>query len=313
VHIHCRRVAAATIAALAFRPCCAEHDLAYVAEHLPEAAMDNRYATLPVWAAGSPDASRGWEATLQGALSVTKVGTISLEGPLLGIALRRALGKRWQLGMFGFYDDLSFSVGREFRPLQTLFAPQTPIDRPANALFTNLDGRAKNLGGGLYAARTGDAWLLGRHRWVAGILWQSVELSDYRFDYQIVDGPQSSLSGQIDFDATYDYVTPFAGLEIPRDFGRWTIAMHALLAYPLPVQGVAGHITGPGFDFAGDTASAGAGKHFGNPSLTLGLDLAYRPARLSFDIGTVLSQELLEPVAHPGIERNLVLSFSWTY
>jgi hypothetical protein len=311
VHIHCRRLAVATFALPAYGSCWAEHDLAFVAEHLPEAAMDNRHATLPIWT-GSSDKSPAWEATLQAAASLTKAGTISLEGPLLSVGLRRDLGERWELGMFGFYDDLAFTSGREFRPLQTLFAPQTPIERPADALFTNLDGRAKDFGGGLYVARTSDARLLGRYRWVAGILWQRVELSDYRFDYTIVAGPQSGLSGQIDFDATYDYVAPFAGLEFPRDFGRWTIALHGLLTYVLPPQAVVGHITGPGFDFAGDTASVGR-KHFGKPSITLGLDFTYRPARLSIDLGTLLTQEWLEPVVHEGIDRNLVLSVSWTY
>jgi hypothetical protein len=301
----------ATLALLAFGPCHAEHDIAYVAEHIPEAAMDNRYGTLPVWA-GSLYDSDDWRITLQGAAATTKVGTISLDGPLLSAALRRDLDHRWQVGLFGFYDRLSFSSGREFRPLQTLFAPQAPIGVPVDALFTRLDGSAKDFGGGVYVARIGDMSLLGQHRWVVGVLSQRIELSDYRFDYTILAGPQTGLSGQIDFDATYDFVTPFAGLEIPRDVGRWTIAVHALAAVPLTVQGVAGHITGPGFDLAGDTAAAGAGKHFGDPSLTLGLTFTYRPARLTIDLGTLLTQQWLEPVIHNGIDRNLVLSVFWT-
>ena len=31
----------------------AEHDIEFVAEHLPEVMMDNRYATLPIWSLGT--------------------------------------------------------------------------------------------------------------------------------------------------------------------------------------------------------------------------------------------------------------------
>ena len=301
---------AATLASLALQPCHAEHDLAYVAEHLPEAAMDNRFGTLPVWA-GSFQDHDPTSVTVQAAGSATRVGTLSLEGPLLSAGARREFGRHWQAGIFGFYDRLSFDSGREYRPLQTLFAPQTPIARPVDALFTGLDGWASNVGAGFYAARSSDTRRLGQHRWVVGALAQRVELGDYRFDYSVVAGPQSGTSGQIDFDGRYGYVTPFAGLELPRDFGHWSVALHGLFAFPLTIQGVKGHITGPGFDYAGDTAAAGAGKHFGNASLTLGLTFTYRPARLSVDVGTLLSQQLLEPVVHEGIERNLVLSFFW--
>jgi hypothetical protein len=292
--------------------CLAEHDIEFVAEHLPEAAMDNRYATLPIWP-GLPNESAAWEGSLQGAASSIQVGSISLEGPMFSMAMQRNLRDAWQWGAFGFYDDLSFTSGREYRPLQTLFAPQTPIERPVDALFTHLDGRARDFGGGLYIAHHGTTGLLGNHRWVAGVLWQRVQLDDYRFDYEILAGPSNGLTGSIDFDASYDHAVPFVGLEIPRDFGKWTLSLHSLLAYPLPRRGVTGHITGPDFDLSGDTATAGNGKHFGDPSITLGLNLTYRPARLSIDVGTLLSQAVLEPLIHSGIDQNLLLSVSWAY
>ena len=310
--LQCQRLALAILALAAYGQCRAEHDLEYVAEHLPEVAMDNRFATLPVWGDASDEAA-GWGGVVQGAASMIKVGTISLDGPLFSVSLRHELGRSWHVGVFGFYDDLTFKAGRESRPLQTLFAPQTPIERPVQALFTNLDGKGKDIGGGFYFSRVNEGGLLGRHSWIGGVLWQRVELTDYRFNYEIVDGIQRGLTGQIDFDADYDHVTPFIGIEVPREFGQWTIALHGLLAVPLPVRGVAGHITGPGFDLSGDSASAGNGKHFGDPSLTLGLNFTYRPAQLSIDLGAALTQALLEPMIHPGIDRNLLLSVSWSW
>lgn len=74
-----------------------------------------------------------------------------------------------------------------------------------------------------------------------------------------------------------------------------------------------GHITGPGFDLAGDTEKVGNGKHFGDPSVTLELTAEYRPAHLAVDLGTLVSQALIEPVIHPGVDGNLLVSFSWSY
>jgi hypothetical protein len=61
------------------------------------------------------------------------------------------------------------------------------------------------------------------------------------------------------------------------------------------------------------TADVGNGKHFGDPSLTLGLDITYRPMHLSVDLGTLLSQAVIEPLVHKGIDSNWVLSVRWQH
>jgi hypothetical protein len=299
-----------TLAILAHTACLAEHDIEYVAEHLPEAAMDNRYAALPFWGGSLIDASL-WQVATQAAYTSTQVGSLSLEGPMLSASLQREITKGWQMAGFGFYDVLSLASQREYRPLQTLFAPMTPIDRPVDAVFSDLDGRMTHVGAGLVMRCHGDGGIFGKHRWVAGVQWERIALRDYSLNYELLSGPQSGLRGSIDFDTDYDHLAPFVGLELPRDLGRWTFAFHALIAYPLPRRGIVGHINGPSFDLAGDTADAGNGKHFGDPSLTIGWDVTYRPAGLTFDVGTMLSQWLLEPLIHPGIDKNLILSVSW--
>jgi hypothetical protein len=288
----------------------AEHDIEYVQEHLPEAAMDNRYATLPVWNLGANSESTGYQ--LQTAYASTTAGDLSIAGPMLSLSASRPLSGETRLGAFGFYDPLHLHASYDARPLQTLFAPETPIERPVDAEFTNLDGTATNFGAGLFWSRHRSEGRLGEHSWVVGLLWQRVDLKDYRFDYVITSGPQAGLQGQIDFDARYDHFTPFVGVELPRARGNWLFTPHALFAYPVPRRGVEGHITGPGFDISGDTASAGNGKHFGDPSLTLGLTVTYLPAHLSIDAGTFFTQAFLEQKIHPGIERNWLLSVSWT-
>ena len=267
----------------------AAEDIEFVQEHIAEVPMDNRFAILPVW--NSVGASeRPWSFAAQVAMATTVVGNLEAAGPMVSVAAMRMLDRRWSLGALAFYDKLDLTGDHDVRPLQTLFSPNTPFARPVLASFDDLDGRMLDYGVGLHVAIDSDSGWLGVHRWVGGVLWQRVELRDYRLTYRLLEGPSAGLTGQIDFDADYSHVTPFAGLELPRIGERWAVSPHVLMALPLPRRGVVGHITGPGFDLHGDTADVGEGKHFGDPSVTIGLDVTYLPARLSVDIGTLLTQ-----------------------
>lgn len=295
-----------------------KESIEFVAEHLPEVAMDNRYATLPIWGVTFQETNAGaWfgqnGVAAQAGFSSTSAGNLTIEGPLLSAAMRWELGDRWNLTGFLFYDDLQLTAQSEQRPLQTLFAPTDPLSRPAESLFTGLDGTATGYGAGLSLTLHSSRGWLGEHRWVTGLLWQEMKLQDYRLDYTVLEGASTGASGQIDFDATYSFVTPFVGLELPRRFNDWTFSPHVLFALPLPKQGMIGHITGPGFDIHGDTADVGEGKHVGDASLTLGLDLTYEPLHLSVDAGATLTQWLLDPAIHTGVDQNLVISVQWRY
>ena len=294
-------------------PCINAHateDIEFVAEHLPEVAMDNRYATLPVWSA---NAQESWSVVAQAAYSSATTGELRIGGPLLSLGLIREINDRWSMGATLFVDRLSLTGTNDFRPLQTLFAPSNPLVRPAPARFDHLDGTMDHIGASFNIARfSPDGWV-GAHRWLAGVVIEQVKLSDYAFDYEILDGPDIGTRGTIDFDATYNHLTPILGFELPRHVGRWSFDTTALLAWPIPRRGFVGHITGPGFDIHGDTAEVGEGKHFGDPSLTLGFDVTYEPARLTIGVGTLISQRFLEPRIHRGIESNWLLNVSVDY
>jgi hypothetical protein len=289
--------------------CVAGEDIEFVAEHLPEVAMGNRYATLPLW--GTPADRRGWSYELQSAWTSATSGSLEISGPMLSASVGKRSGKAWHGGAFAFYDPLRLTSGTEMRPLQTLFSPATPIERPVAAEFTGLDGTADDYGAGVFAALEGAGGWLGEHRWTFGALWQRVVLDQYAFDYRITEGAQAGTTGTIDFDATYEHIVPFVGAGFPRDHGRWSGNAHVLLAWPFPRRGVVGHITGPGFDLHGDTEDVGEGKHFGDPSLTIGYTVTYRPLGFSVDLGTALTQTVLEPHIHRGVDRSMVLSFSF--
>ncbi len=290
----------------------AKENIEFVAEHLPEVAMDNRYATLPVWTATRPMPDEGWTFSAQGAFGRASAGKLEIQGPLVSFAATRALSSRWTITALGFADTQSLSGGDE-RALQTSFAPATPIERPVAARFEGLDGSMRNYGVGFAVSTAADNGWLGSHRWIGGVLFHRVELRDYRWNFTILAGDAAGTRGTIDFDHDYRHVTPFAGLQLLRERGDWIFSPHVLVAAPLPRGAWAGHIATDQFDLRGDTEDAGLGKHFGDPSVTLGLDVTYRPAHLSVDIGTVLSQSLIEPIAHKGIDSNWLLSVRWQH
>jgi hypothetical protein len=295
---------------LACGPAAAKEDIEFVAEHLPEVAMDNRYATLPLW--NETRENDGWTVAAQAGFGHTSAGNLQIGGPMLAVAASRALSRRWSLNVMAFADSLALSGGEQ-RQLQTLFAPSTPIMRPVEASFDGLDGTMRHYGAGVAAAMTSDSGWLGEHRWVGGVLFEQVELQDYRWNFEILAGDSAGTRGEIDFDNDYRHVTPFAGMQLVRERGDWTFSPHVLCALPLPRRGFVGHIQTAQFDIHGDTADNGNGKHFGDPSVTLGLDVTYRPAHLSLDIGTALTQQLLEPHVHRGVDSDWVLSVRWQH
>jgi len=298
------------MALLACGSATAKEDIEYVAEHLPEVAMDNRYAALPLW--NETRETDGWTFAAQAGFGDTSAGNLRIGGPMFAVAAARALAQRWSLGVMAFADSLALSGGEQ-RQLQTLFAPATPILRPVEARFEGLDGTMRHYGAGVSVAMTSDSDWLGKHRWVGGVLFEEIALRDYRWNFQILEGDSAGLRGEIDFDNHYRHLTPFAGLQLIRERGDWTFSPHALLALPLPRRGFVGHIQTAQFDIHGDQADTPAGKHFGDPSVTLGFDVTYRPAHVSFDVGTVLTQELIEPVVHKGVDSDWVLSVRWQH
>lgn len=282
-------------------------DISFVAEHLPEVAMDNRYATLPL---RSNDESRVSTSLGLGYTSISSQ-TLTLEGPMLslGVTWQR---DRWRLTGFVFRDQFSLTSGVEHRPLGLEFTT-TPLTLPAPAEFTGLDGSMSDTGIGFAVSRHRSHSWIGAFDWSAGLLWQSVKLTDYGLDYRVLDGPDAGATGTINFDSTYNHFAPFAQIGKSWSGDRWRLTPRATIAWPTPRRGVAGRITGPGFDLAGNTETNGEGKHFGDPSVTFGCDVTYLPWNVTFDVGTTLTQAVLEPQIHKGIEQDLMLQVWWTH
>lgn len=282
----------------------AKEDLEYVSEHLPEGAMNYRYATLPVWG----PAGEHWQVSAQGAWARSRTGGLGLSGPLGALAATRRLSSNWTVTGFGFYDRLRFSGTDEERPLRVRFANDVPLGLPADARFERLGGTSTDYGLGLMLGYEMSRGWLADWRFSFGASVQNLTLDNYASRYRLLSGPSAGASGLIDYSGSYRFASLLAGLSRRYQRGDWAWTPHALFAMPFPRRGVKGRITGDGFDIRGDTADAGAGRHYGDATLALGLDLEYRPWQLSFDLGALVSQPLLEPTMHKGIDSSLLLS-----
>jgi hypothetical protein len=102
----------------------AEHSFEFVAEHLPEVAMDNRFATLPLWSGAATPAGQ-WQFALQGALARTTAGAMVLDGPMLSAAARRQAG-----------PALGGASLRLFRPAGVFLQRRAPAARHARYATT---------------------------------------------------------------------------------------------------------------------------------------------------------------------------------
>jgi hypothetical protein len=284
----------------------AAESVEFVAEHLAEIAMDDRYASLPLWS-GCDDTC--FSAVVSYAQSHS--GTLSIAGPMLSLGVSKPIGETLRLSAFAFFDDFALRSGVEHRPLEVTFA-SPPLALPSEAEFTGLDGDARDTGIGIALNGTAHWRWLSSFEWSAGLMWQQFHLNDYRFDYRVLEGPDTGATGLLDYSSTYSHISPFVGAAWPRSHGVWHYTPHLQAAWPLPRRGIAGHITGPGFDLTGNTDEHG-NTPFGDPSLTIGFNVTYEPWDLTVDIGTTISQVLLEPLIHEGVSQNLMISTSWNF
>jgi hypothetical protein len=287
----------------------AAEDIEYASEHLAEVPMDHRYAALPIWPRAG--ASR-WGFTAQAGYSAASAGELEVAGPTLSFAAHRRLQHDWTLTGFAFADDLSFSGSNDHRPLEVTFA-DVPLALPADAVFSHLEGSSRDIGAGIGISHVVGSGFLSGWRWTAGALWQRLELSRYATPYEVLSGRSAGATGLLDYSVQYSYATPYGGISRDFSLGNWTLEPRFMIAVPLPRRGVQGQITGEGFDVSGNTSDFGHSNNYGDPAPILGMAVRYEPWGFEVDLGAALSEALLEPVLHPGIDRNIAVSIAWQF
>lgn len=298
----------APVSMLALEPASAADNLEFVVEHLPEIGMDNRYASLPIWT----PCDSGTCFSVNAGYARTHSRTLSMNGATVSLGFVRPVGERFRVSGFVFVDDFTLRSGTERRILDPTFA-DPPLALPADAEFNNLRGAARDYGVGFALNGSLDWSWLPPLEWSTGAMWQKFRLSDYRFDYRVLGGPDAGATGAIDYGANYSHFSPFVGFSLPMERGDWRLSPHMQLAVPLPRRGLAGHMSGPGFDLSGNADDNGAGKHFGDPSVTIGFNITYEPWDLTVDLGSTFTQALVEPRIHEGVGHNLLFTGFWTF
>ena len=176
------------------------------------------------------------------------------------------------------------------------FVANVPLSLPADAVFTNLGGSARETGLGMSVSRFIEDGRLAGWRWTAGALWQRLELSNYSSPYVVLAGPSAGATG-IDRLQLEVVVHHALRRSVTPDRARALDDRAALPRWRCHYQrrGVQGRITGDGFDLSGNSADNGHSKNYGDPSPVIGMVVRYEPWGLEVDIGAALTEALLEP------------------
>lgn len=290
----------------------AAEDLDFITEHLAEVAMNNGLASLPLWQRDWRD-PRAWHGYLTGGYNAISAQAIDVKGHLVSGAVDHVLSPNWSVRGLLFEERATESGSPGVRPLNPIFLDPLPPGLPATARFGSLDGRFGQVGAGVTATwRNHDGWMDGSE-WMAGVLWQRLSINGSTTTYRVLDGPAAGTGGTIGYDSRFNYYTLVGGMQWHRRYAGWLFSPHWHVTLPLPRGAVAGRLTAPGIDTTGDSALARHGHHLGDGYLSLGLSITWLPAHLTVDVGTSLSQFLLEPVVDKGIDRDLVLAVEWGF
>jgi hypothetical protein len=297
----------AMILAVVSRGAVALEDMDFVAEHLPEAAMDDRLLSLPVSYANDEQPTN-WSAQVEALVARIESGRVNLGGPGVGLGLRRQLHRSWAVLGVAYFDHLDVSGTLEQRPVAPIFSESFPVSLPADATLDNQRGTMNHYGLGAALRYQPEAR---PYSATFGVIRSAVKLNGYRVDYLLTSGPDAGTAGTLDYSANYSFWIPFAQLEWRWTRDDWQLSPRASLGLPMPRRGWRGRMQGPGFDISGDTDAIGRGTHMGDAFAGFGLGLTYTPWHLTLDAGSLLNQVLLEPRIHKGIDRAWLMSIEW--
>jgi hypothetical protein len=296
-------------AALANPP---REDVHFRAEHLPEAAQDARYLTLP-WLAGRLEPGR-WKATLQAGSARSEFSFLKIQGPMAAISAGTGLTQRWGIEGMAFYDAMTIAGGTGTELLRAGFLRGVPLDLPEQAEFSNPRGDYRHWGaGGALVREVSPPGSAKRWTWKLGLLYDRLEVKDYQMDYRLLGGADAGARGVLDHSSQADYLTPFVGIQRTLPLGgAWALAPRFVAGAPLPAGDYDGRLTGPGFDLS---TARGDGKpgRIGDGFAGLSAGLLHLRSGLEIDLGGTLFFPLLEKASHPGANKALLLQIAWHF
>jgi hypothetical protein len=279
-----------------------DYDIHYLAEHVPESGMDAHYQTLP-WPS-APLVQSGWEQSLHVSTAHTTTDFIDLDGPMVAFAATRGVAPGRGYELLGFYSAMDISGGSDRLAVTPKFL-SVPFDLPQPATFSNPRGTYQHYGVGAALVRDrGHSAQL-----VAGVLLESVDATGFKMDYTLAGGPESGMSGLIDYSHRATFLTPFVGWQRTNRLSQhWAWTPRARLTYPLPPGDMDVRLTGPGFD-----VTAQDPIDVGDPYVAAGLALSHAPSGFEVDLGRMLFFPLAERVSHAGVDKAFLFHVAWRW
>jgi len=281
----------------------AEESIEYVAEHLLEVPMDTRalaYPTTPIDIGAS-------EARLQLGYGSFDAGKLNNEVLMLGGQYFLPLNESFGVLAGGFYDHYQFSGqnGSAVGGVLVVEAPNVP--GTFDIEITNVSGTGKYAGASLALTYgTGGLW-----RWQFGCALADMGIDKFKVDFD-TKNLSNNFSGSFDYAGHYSVKTLFFGLEMtPRQlFDEFFYSPHLIIVSNAPRVGFKGRFTGPGFDYSGNTESAGHGKHIPDHYMGMGVNFEHKSSGLRIDLGATLYTRAVEPFIHKGISNPIFLALS---
>jgi hypothetical protein len=284
-------------------------DIHFIAEHLPEAAQDARYTSLP-WLSERLEAGR-WQETFQVGYARAGAEFLRIGGPMAAFTAGRGLSDRWGLAVLGFYDSMKVSGESGRQVLRPFFFPNVPLDTPEQAQFSNPRGDYRHWGlGGELLRELSPVGAERRWTLALGLLYNRLEITGYQVDYRILGGASAGATGVLDHSSKADYALPFAGLQYTRPLGsRWSLAPRITAGAPLPPGDFGARLTGPGFDLSTERGQGTPGK-IGDAFLGVSAGLIHRRSGLELDLGSTLFFPVLEAGSHPGVDKTFLVELA---
>jgi len=285
-------------------------DVHFLAEHVPEAAQDARYYSLP-WPVDPFEPGR-WQSGFVLGGADAAAGPYELRGFLAAAGASRALSERWAIDLVGFVDRVSISGGSGDEVLRAPFLDQPPLDLPERARFDAARGTVRHEGIGFGALRElSPPGAVKRWTLRFGAFLERLELTDFAVDYTLLGGADAGTAGVLDHSSSATFATPYLGAQRLSPLGeRWQIAWRFLGGAPLPPGDFDGRLTGPGFDLGSARGDGSPGK-IGDGFVAIGVAFIHRPSGLDLDLGSVLTFPGFEAATHPGLDHAYLVQIGW--
>ena len=268
---------------------------------ISQTGLDNQLTTVPLpmnyWKRDR------WKMGIAGGYLKVETGMVTLDGPVLASNISWSFADRWGLLALGFYNAMEGSGGRRQRANLDLssFGSLPIVDRGEREFdFSGAKGSARQVGAGLalvWDSKHDPEGLASRPIYV-GLLVDRFSLTDLDVPYTIVSGQNAGQTGLMSVpDSTNLHTVVFFGAQRPYNPGSlFRIVPHLFMGFGLNQATIDERLTGTSpstFDTGLKPVVVGTLM-----IIAPGIEVTYRPAGLSMNLGASLWQATLGKGLH---------------